>query len=62
METGFAPIKAMIEELIETGDTRPVHVYWGARAKVDLYRNDLPEKWAFQQEHIVYVPCFVRTS
>ncbi len=54
--TGFAPIKAMIEELIETGDTRPVHVYWGARAKVDLYRNDLPEKWAFQQEHIVYVP------
>lgn len=53
--TGFAPIKSMVEELIEKGDTRPLHIYWGARAKVDLYRNDLPEKWAFQHEHINYV-------
>ncbi len=54
--TGFAPIKAMVEQLIEEGDTRPIQLYWGARAKVDLYRNDLPEKWAFQHEHINYVP------
>jgi len=54
--TGFAPIKAMVEQLIEEGDTRPIQFYWGARAKVDLYRNDLPEKWAFQHEHINYVP------
>lgn len=54
--TGFAPIKAMVEELIETVDTRPIHIYWGARAKVDLYRNDLPEKWAFQHESIKYTP------
>ena len=54
--TGFAPIKAMVEQLIEEGDTRPIELYWGARAKADLYRNDLPEKWAFQHEHINYVP------
>jgi CDP-4-dehydro-6-deoxyglucose reductase len=54
--TGFAPIKAMVEVLIETEDTRPIHIYWGARAKVDLYRNDLPEKWAFQHERINYIP------
>ena len=54
--TGFAPIKSMVEELIEKDDTRPLHIYWGARAKVDLYRNDLPEKWAFQHENINYVP------
>lgn len=54
--TGFAPIKAMVEKLIEDGDTRPIQLYWGARAKVDLYRNDLPEKWAFQHKHINYVP------
>ncbi len=54
--TGFAPIKAMVEQLIEESDTRPIQFYWGARAKVDLYRNDLPEKWAFQHEHINYVP------
>lgn len=54
--TGFAPIKAMVEQLIEEGDTRPIQIYWGARAKVDLYRNDLPEKWAFQHDHITYTP------
>jgi len=54
--TGFAPIKSMVEDLIEKGDTRPLHIYWGARAKTDLYRNDLPEKWAFQHENINYVP------
>jgi len=54
--TGFAPIKAMVEQLIEESDTRPIELYWGARAKADLYRNDLPEKWAFQHEHINYTP------
>ncbi|TCJ83016.1 CDP-6-deoxy-delta-3,4-glucoseen reductase [Cocleimonas flava] len=54
--TGFAPIKAMIEQLIEQADTRPIHLYWGARAKADLYRADLAEKWAFQYPHIEYIP------
>ncbi len=54
--TGFAPIKAMVEQLIEQADTRPIHLYWGAREKADLYRNDLPEKWAFQYPHIEYIP------
>ncbi len=54
--TGFAPIKSMIEQLIEQADTRPIHLYWGARAKIDLYRHDLPEKWAFQYPHIEYTP------
>ncbi len=54
--TGFAPIKGMIEQLIEQGDKRPLHLYWGVRGEKDLYRNDLPEKWAFQHKHIVYVP------
>lgn len=54
--TGFAPIKSMLEKLIEDGDTRPVHLYWGARAKDDLYRDDLAKKWAFQYPHIEYIP------
>jgi len=60
--TGFAPIKAMVEQLIEEGDTRPIELYWGARAKVDLYRNDLPEKWAFQHKHINYTPVLSETN
>jgi len=54
--TGFAPIKSILEKLIEEGDTRPIELYWGARAKADLYRADLAEKWAFQYEHVNYIP------
>jgi len=54
--TGFAPIKSIVEKLMEEGDTRPIEIYWGARAKADLYRNDLPENWAFQYDHISYIP------
>lgn len=54
--TGFAPIKSMIEQLIEQQDTRPIHLYWGVRAKADLYRDDLAEKWAFQRDNIRYTP------
>lgn len=54
--TGFAPIKSILEKLIEEGDTRPIEIYWGARAKADLYRNDLAEKWASLHQHINYIP------
>jgi len=54
--TGFAPIKAMLEQLIKEEDTRPVYLYWGVRTKSDLYRDDLAKKWDFQYKHIRYIP------
>ncbi len=54
--TGFAPIKAMIEHLIETGNTRPVTLYWGGRALKDLYLHELAQSWATAHSHIRYVP------
>jgi CDP-4-dehydro-6-deoxyglucose reductase/3-phenylpropionate/trans-cinnamate dioxygenase ferredoxin reductase subunit len=44
--TGFAPIKSMIETSIRTGNSRPMHLYWGARAEDDIYRPELPARWA----------------
>src|SRR5205809_3830560 len=46
--TGFAPVKAQIEHLLHHGDDRPMILYWGARAKKDLYLPELPAKWAAQ--------------
>ena len=60
--TGFAPIKSILEKLIEEGDTRPVELYWGVRAKAGLYRNDLAKQWAFQYEHINYIPVLSETK
>jgi len=43
--TGFAPIKSMCELALEKGMTRPITLYWGCRAKRDLYMLDLPQSW-----------------
>jgi CDP-4-dehydro-6-deoxyglucose reductase len=52
--TGFAPLKSMIENLIEHGDRRPIHLYWGARTRAELYLDELPAKWAREFGHIHY--------
>jgi CDP-4-dehydro-6-deoxyglucose reductase len=31
-------------------------IYWGAKARVDLYQNALPEQWAAEHDNITYVP------
>lgn len=54
--TGFAPIKGMVEHAIHAGITRPIHIYWGVRAKRDLYMNELPEQWTAEHPHIHYTP------
>ncbi len=46
--TGFAPIKAIVEHMIHTGNRRPVTLYWGGRRPQDLYLNDLAAGWAAQ--------------
>ena len=54
--TGFAPLKGMIEQLIQEGNQQPVYLYWGARSRVDLYHYELAEKWAFQYKNIHFIP------
>ena len=52
--TGFAPLKSMIENLLEHGDRRPVHLYWGARTAEELYLDELPSRWMQEHDHIDY--------
>ncbi|MBF0219889.1 MAG: 2Fe-2S iron-sulfur cluster binding domain-containing protein [Gammaproteobacteria bacterium] len=54
--TGFGPIKAMVEHLIAEKSTRPLYIYWGARARHDLYLESLAEKWDAEQPHIHFRP------
>jgi CDP-4-dehydro-6-deoxyglucose reductase, E3 len=35
--TGFAPLKSMIDHLVEQGLQQPVHLFWGARDAVGIY-------------------------
>lgn len=52
--TGFAPLKSMIESLLEHGDRREIHLFWGARNTSELYLDKLPETWAEDYGHIQY--------
>jgi CDP-4-dehydro-6-deoxyglucose reductase len=54
--TGFAPIKAIVEHAIAENCQRPMFIYWGAKARIDLYQNALPEKWAAEHANITYIP------
>lgn len=54
--TGFAPVKGIIEHAIALGVTRPMHLYWGVRAREDIYQHTLAQGWADKYEHISYTP------
>ena len=54
--TGFAPIKALIEQLQTKPADRPVVLYWGCRARADLYLHDWAARAAAQMPRLTYVP------
>jgi CDP-4-dehydro-6-deoxyglucose reductase len=57
--SGFAPVKAMVEQLIESKSERKVYIYWGGRYRKDLY-SGLPSHWAKIYPHIIYTPVYSR--
>jgi len=54
--TGFAPIKSILENAFAKGTRRPLSLYWGVRAKRDLYLPDLPQAWAREHSHFRFTP------
>ena len=54
--TGFAPLKGMIEHAFHAGIDRDIHLYWGVRARRDLYLPDLPLRWEREHGRFRYTP------
>ena len=54
--TGLGPIKAIIEHCLVNETRRPMHLYWGVRAKRDLYMQSLLSDWVQQHGHFSYTP------
>ncbi|ADJ65140.1 Rieske 2Fe-2S domain-containing protein [Herbaspirillum seropedicae] len=54
--TGFAPVKALVEEAIASGSTRAMRLYWGGRRAADLYLDALCRDWAASLPWFDYVP------
>lgn len=60
--TGFAPIKAILESLLDDEDCPPIHFYWGMRCEADLYLLDEIEAWAGRLYEFTFVPVLSRAS
>jgi CDP-4-dehydro-6-deoxyglucose reductase len=60
--TGFAPIKAIIEQAAHDKTTRAIALYWGGRRPKDLYMNDLCEEWARSLPNFRYIPVISDAS
>lgn len=54
--TGFAPIKALVQQLQHKGIQRPVALYWGARKRSDLYQHEWALQAAAEMPQLRYVP------
>jgi len=53
--TGFAPVKAMVEQLLEQDTKRLIYIYWGIRSIAAFYTT-LPEQWQKTYNNIMFVP------
>jgi NAD(P)H-flavin reductase/ferredoxin len=60
--TGFSPIKSIIETSIHAGNRRPMHLYWGARRREDIYLEDLPARWAQRLPWFSFTPVLSEPS
>ena len=54
--TGFAPIKAVIEDMQQKGIDRPATLYWGGRRPDDLYLDDWVKAKLAEMPNLSYVP------
>ena len=60
--TGLAPIKALIEQLQDTGQQRPAVLYWGCRSRADLYLHEWAEQAAQESPWLRYVPVLSESA
>lgn len=54
--TGFAPLKAILRHVLESGSQRPLRLYWGARTAADLYEHAWLQERVARFPQLAYVP------
>lgn len=54
--TGFAPIKSILEHAFAEELQQDIYLYWGVRAKRDLYLDELPRRWTDMHPNFHYIP------
>jgi len=60
--TGFAPIKALIQQALGGDPARAIHLFWGARDAADLYLDELAQAWAREHPNFQYTPALSEST
>ncbi len=60
--TGLAPIKAILESLLDNDDCPPVSLYWGMRSEADLYLSQEIESWQGRLYEFNFIPVLSRAG
>lgn len=60
--TGLAPIRAILESLLDDKDCPPVSLYWGMRTEDDLYAREELEAWGNRLYEFNFVPVLSRAD
>ena len=60
--TGIAPLRSMLAQMLASGDTPPVDLYWGGRTQAALYLHEELTQLAAQHEDFRYVPVLSRAD
>jgi CDP-4-dehydro-6-deoxyglucose reductase, E3 len=60
--TGIAPIKAILESLMDHPDCPPVSLYWGGRTAADLFLLDEIQAWGERLFEFNFVPVLSRAD
>uniref|UniRef100_Q31DY0 NAD(P)H-flavin reductase with NAD-binding domain n=1 Tax=Hydrogenovibrio crunogenus (strain DSM 25203 / XCL-2) TaxID=317025 RepID=Q31DY0_HYDCU len=53
--TGFAPMKALLDELLKQDESLSIEFYWGTRSEEDLYLNQSMQQLADAHPNIRYI-------
>lgn len=60
--TGLAPIKSILESLMDDEDCPPVSLYWGVRTQEDLYLHNEISSWVGKLYEFNYIPVLSRAG
>jgi CDP-4-dehydro-6-deoxyglucose reductase, E3 len=58
--TGFAPIKAVMEALLQARFNQPLYFYWSVKTSQDLYLTDLIDQWVKHAPHLHFIPVLTQ--
>lgn len=59
--TGYAPLRAMLRQLLAEGDRRPLTLYWGARTQQETYEDAWLRELACTRPAFVYQPVLTES-